>query len=416
MSTMAWRIRLCIAVAALAIAFTAGAGCGPGVQRTRQRQAGLRDPDGSWRADVAPEFRGHDDCHQGSRRAGRPSVSERRAGNRLPRSSHRWWGDVGATDGALDAAGPAEHERLQPDDPLQRLRLPDHSRRHQAGHRRAPAVRRDERRAGRGSSAGPGRSDPDLDRVLGLRVRGPGRPAERDRDPREPDGLHGGRREHARHRLLGRRLRLLRAAAEPRRVRRDRDDRSPVLGPAPQGRDDGHLLRRDQPAVHGADQPAEPGSDLAALGARRHPDDPLSGRHPEHGLRLELGHGASPRRPAGRTQHRAALGLPEDPGRRPAVQGQPGAARRGGEPLGEGPGQQPLRAERWPTPWRRSRSSTRSTRRSTWPASGPTSRRAVTVRLSPSTSPAPSASGSRSRTAPTSTRSIRRPSTAGTTS
>ena len=30
----------------------------------------------------------------------------------------------------------------------------------------------------------------------------------------------------------------------------DRDDRAPALGPAPQGRDDGHLLRRHQPALH----------------------------------------------------------------------------------------------------------------------------------------------------------------------
>ena len=38
--------------------------------------------------------------------------------------------------------------------------------------------------------------------------------------------------------------RLLRAAAEPRRLRRDRDDRPPAVGARPQGRDDGHLLRR----------------------------------------------------------------------------------------------------------------------------------------------------------------------------
>ena len=46
----------------------------------------------------------------------------------------------------------------------------------------------------------------------------------------QPDGLRGRRREHARHRLLRRRLRLLRAAAEPRRLRRDRDDRAPAVG------------------------------------------------------------------------------------------------------------------------------------------------------------------------------------------
>ena len=92
---------------------------------------------------------------------------------------------------------------------------------------------------------------PDADRVLGLRVRQPGRTDQRHRRPREPDGLRGRRREHARHRLLGWRVRLLRAAAEPRRLRRDRDDRPPTVGAGPQGRDDGHLLRGDQPAVHG---------------------------------------------------------------------------------------------------------------------------------------------------------------------
>ena len=93
---------------------------------------------------------------------------------------------------------------------------------------------------------------PDADRVLGLRLRQPRRPDQRHRGAREPDGLRGRRRQHARHRLLGRRLRLLRAAAEPRRLRRHRDDRQPAVGQGPQGRDDGHLLRRHQPAVHRA--------------------------------------------------------------------------------------------------------------------------------------------------------------------
>ena len=97
---------------------------------------------------------------------------------------------------------------------------------------------------------------PDADRVLGLRLRQPGRTEERHRGAREPHGLRGRRREHARHRLLGRRVRLLRAAAEPRRLRRDRDDRPPTVGEEPQGRDDGHLLRRDQPAVHRRAPPA----------------------------------------------------------------------------------------------------------------------------------------------------------------
>ena len=85
---------------------------------------------------------------------------------------------------------------------------------------------------------------PDADRVLGVRIRQPGGTDERHRGAREPDGLRRRRREHARDRLLGWRLRLLRAAAEPRRLRRDRDDRPPTVGARSQGRDDGHLLRR----------------------------------------------------------------------------------------------------------------------------------------------------------------------------
>ena len=43
-------------------------------------------------------------------------------------------------------------------------------------------------------------------------------------------GYRGRRREHARHRLLGRRLRLLREAPEPRRLRRGGDRRPPAVG------------------------------------------------------------------------------------------------------------------------------------------------------------------------------------------
>ena len=206
-------------------------------------------PAGAGMSLLDPGGRGRDEERQ---RARRPAVPQRQAGQRLPRPPRPRQRDVRSADGAHDAAGAAQHRRLQPDDPDRRLRLPDHPRRHQAGHR---CIRRRtcERRAGRRPAsrtavpAGPG---PDPDRVLGLRLRRPGRPAERDRDPRQPDGLHGRRRQHARHRLLGRRVRLLRAAAEPRRLRRDRDGRAPAVGRAQQGRDDGHLLRRHQPALH----------------------------------------------------------------------------------------------------------------------------------------------------------------------
>ena len=149
---------------------------------------------------------------------------------------------------------------------------------------------------------------PDADRVLRLRLRQPGRPDERHRRPREPDGLRRRRREHARDRLLGRRLRLLRAAAEPRRLRRHRDDRPPAVGAGPQGRDDGHLVRRHQPAVHGAAPPAVPRGHLAAVGPRRDGDDALSGRHPQRRLRGRVGPGAPARGAPGRTGTAASPG------------------------------------------------------------------------------------------------------------
>ena len=245
----------------------------------------------------------------------------------------------------------AGRRRLRPVDPLGRLRLPDHARRHQAGHQRASAAGRRGRAPGRrpapaaAEAAGRRGRDPDADRVLRLRLRRPRRAAERDRGDRQPHGLHGRRRQHARHRLLGRRVRLLRAAAGPRRLRRRRDDRAPAVGRAPQGRDDGHLLRRHQPALHRAAAPAEPRRDLAAVGDRQHADDAVSRRHPQHRLRAQLGQGARPRRPAGLGERRPAVGEQADPGGRRDLQGQPGAARPGGRPAGEGPRQQPLRAE-----------------------------------------------------------------------
>ena len=63
--------------------------------------------------------------------------------------------------------------------------------------------------------------------------------------------------------LLGRRVRLLRAAAEPRRLRRHRDGRPPAVGRPPQGRHARHLLRRHQPAVHRPDAASEPRRDHA---------------------------------------------------------------------------------------------------------------------------------------------------------
>ena len=224
----------------------------------------------------------------------------------------------GLKSGALtvhsDRGGALESGDLQPIDSRQRIHVPHHPRRDAARHQRAPADEPGGRArppAGHEPSQWPRLRSavPDADRVLGLRVRQPGRPGQRHRGPREPDGLRGRRREHARDRLLGWRLRFLRAAAEPRRVRRDRDDRASTVGAGSQGRDDGHLLRGDQPAVHGPAPPAEPRGHLPALGSRRHGDDALSGRHPQHRLCGCLGR-AAPARGASRPDRTA-----DSPGR-----------------------------------------------------------------------------------------------------
>ncbi len=151
---------------------------------------------------------------------------------------------------------------------------------------------------------------PDADRVLGLRVRQARWPAERHRRPRERDGLRRRRHPDARDRLLGRRLRLLRAAAEPRRLRHRRDDRQPAVGQGQQGRHDGDLLRRYQPAVHRAAPAAVARGDLSAVGPRRNCDDALSRRQPQHRLRRRLGRGAS----EGSTGRRPRAGPADTPG------------------------------------------------------------------------------------------------------
>ena len=107
--------------------------------------------------------------------------------------------------------------------PRDRLRLPDHPRRHQAGDRRPPAG---------------GRRAPTPRSSSTRATATPTRRAAQSSIAQiaQPARLRGRRRQHARHRLLGRRLRLLRAAAGPRRLRRHRDGRAPAVGAAPQGR------------------------------------------------------------------------------------------------------------------------------------------------------------------------------------
>src|SRR3954468_23293865 len=100
-------------------------------------------------------------------------------------------------------------------------------------------------------------------------------------------------------RLFGRVVRLLRAAADSRRLRRDRDRAAPAVGGAPQGGDDGRLLRRHQPAVRGGDEPAKPGRHHPAVGDRQLGHHAVSGQHPQHRLRADLGAGPRARLEAG---------------------------------------------------------------------------------------------------------------------
>ena len=204
--------------------------------------------------------------------------------------------------------------------------------------------------------------------------------------------------------------------AESRRLRRDRDDRPPAVGARQQGRHARHLLRRDQPAVHGAAAAARPRGDRAAVGDRRDGDDALPRWHPQRRLRGGLGRTAPAERRTGRSRQRPGMGKQADRRRRSDLRGQPGPARRGGEPDGKRSKRTRRTTRRWPTRSTRSRSSTRSTCRRSWPASGRTSRPGAIVPIWLSTSPVRVASGSRSPTAPTSTRSIRTRTTGCTTS
>ena len=265
--------------------------------RVRQRRAGVRHRARAVRADVAPARRRDRRSHTQQRRlarrvavpqraAGRPATAcaeTRTARSRRALTVHSDSGGALGSGRSTTSRSPTTATRTSP--PATARSSPSTCTRRRA-RPASPACR-----AGTPLPNGPDlpAAVPDADRVLGLRVRRPGRTGQRHRRAREPDGLRGRRREHARHRLLGRRVRLLRAAAEPRRLRRDRDDRPPTVGAGSQGRDDGHLVRRDQPAVHGAARPARPRGHLAAVGPRRHRDDALSGRHPQHRLRGRLG-------------------------------------------------------------------------------------------------------------------------------
>ena len=103
-------------------------------------------------------------------------------------------------------------------------------------------------------------------------------------------GLRRGRGQHPRHRLLGRRLRLLRAAPGARRLRRDRDRCGPGLGQGQQGRHGRPVLPRPRQLFVASSQPPSLAAITPLSVYRRHrPGRAGPRRHLQRGLRPLLG-------------------------------------------------------------------------------------------------------------------------------
>ncbi len=163
-------------------------------------------------------------------------------------------------------------------------------------------------------------------------------------------------------------------------------------------------------------QPARPRGDRAAVGDRRDGDDAVPRRHPQRRLRRRVGRRAPAERRTGESRPRPGVGDEADRRRRHDLRGQPGPARRGGEPDGKDRSKLDVQPVGGRSAGPGHVRATRSTCRRSWRASSRTSRRAGTAPIWPSTSRAPPTSGSRSPTARTSTRSIRGRTTGCTTS
>ena len=136
----------------------------------------------------------------------------------------------------------------------------------------------------------------------------------------------------------------------------------------------------------GATRPPSLGGDHAALGDRPDADHALSRAASSTPASRSSGRRtAIRRRQAGRPRTRGQAWAYERIQEGDAdLQGEPGAAHRGGQPAGARSGATTPTSRRSPIRSRRSPSSTRSTCRRSWPASGRTSRPAATARPSPS--------------------------------
>ena len=288
------------------------------VQGGRQRRPGLRDGRARGRQPATRRRRRRCRRARARRRARQPHLPGRRG-----REGYRVAAGIGS-DTSSRAAGlerdvvdrRRRRRRSTRAEDRRRLRLPAHARRHLAVDDRAP------------SGTGRQGSVPDRDRVLRL-LAGRSEVAAAEHADRAAARLRDRRHQHARHRLFGRRLRLLRAAAVDRRVRRDRDDRRAAVGRAPQGRHGRPLVPRHQPAVRRAAPAAAPRRDRAAVGDRRHDQGHArSGRHPQLRLRGRVGQGSPARRPARPAAASRGRPIASRPATRPVSRTRPCTARR----------------------------------------------------------------------------------------
>ena len=134
-------ISVCLAISVLLVARGGVGGWRVQLRCRRKRRAGVRDRLGSSCSSVSHQFRRKDPLHAVSRLARRPPVSKCSAGERVPGSPDLRRRKIGTAHGAHGRGGTMGSEHLQPKDLGQRLPVPDHPRRDEARHRRAPADR-----------------------------------------------------------------------------------------------------------------------------------------------------------------------------------------------------------------------------------------------------------------------------------
>ncbi len=337
-----WLLAVAIMLVTSADVRGGGAGQDPCPGGPRQRSAGLRD-----RAE-APR----DGGAARPRRTGRGHAEGRRAGwHRLPRR-HPGRRATACAPGAErsapvtvmpDRSAPPStkgYDQKLPDGGYGYLRTRDGTSLAIDVHLPGPA------------SGGP---YPTLVEYAGYGYADPNGRRERHQRRGQPPGLRGRRRQHARHRLLGRVVQLLRA-----RCRASTATTSSRPSPASRGCSGTAWACWASPTAASAScsSAATDPPHLAAIAPLSVVDSTATTLYPggilNTGFALGWAERSRPRRAAGLQDRRPAVGVEAHPAGRSDVQGQPGAARRGGQPGGDGPAPTTTSCPRWPTPWRRS--------------------------------------------------------------